>query len=505
GTGSMTGCVYFTLFYRNVNPGEEGFSLIYPDGSPRPGLAALTAAFKHLGGAGRGKRLQLSPELYMAAFPASLGRTLLVVWRKTGSEKLDLPVAFQSAFDVTGRPFTTGDSGVTATPEVRYLYTDDPAWRKIVSAAPLRTRPGEPISFDQDEKLLFSGAGFDAGADGRRRIAADAAPGRYLMLVAKAGKLVARPLIVEANFEISGNHVVWPVNASNPEWQLDGILRGDSSVLSSLAARLDGRSCKIGFPPNIQRGDKFTATIELPAQPPRLPMRLELTSPAVNGRSTKRVFDVDYLTAKRGVESMTERHLAADFGFQGNEPAPKRIAASDCAATVAVAYDDAAFYVTVKVDDNDFHQPWRERDIWQGDSIQLGIDVDGAKPVEANAQFGWNGHRVFEYGAAHDADGANMVWRYLAYDPILKENVREPKVGFEFERDGGSLCYKLRFPWETLGLKQAPAAGAVFGFSLIVNDVDQVSGKTGPRHGLRLFEGVHPEKDPRRFGKLFLR
>jgi hypothetical protein len=46
-------------------------------------------------------------------------------------------------------------------------------------------------------------------------------------------------------------------------------------------------------------------------------------------------------------------------------------------------------------------------------------------------------------------------------------------------------------------------AGEAFGFSLAVNDVDP--SRKAQRHGIRLFDGIVQDKNPRQYGLVWLR
>ncbi|MNG32789.1 hypothetical protein D3C84_1188830 [compost metagenome] len=47
----------------------------------------------------------------------------------------------------------------------------------------------------------------------------------------------------------------------------------------------------------------------------------------------------------------------------------------DLSAQASVRYDNGNLYVTVRATDNTHYQTWTNGAIWQGDSLQLGIDL----------------------------------------------------------------------------------------------------------------------------------
>lgn len=95
-----------------------------------------------------------------------------------------------------------------------------------------------------------------------------------------------------------------------------------------------------------------------------------------------------------------------------------------------------------------------------------------------------------------------MNWRWISYTPELPVGVSEPRMGTAIRREGDITEYVLTFPWEILGLKQAPKPGSALGIALAITDADP--GKNG-RRGLKLFNGITEDKDPQRYGKLWLR
>ena len=91
-----------------------------------------------------------------------------------------------------------------------------------------------------------------------------------------------------------------------------------------------------------------------------------------------------------------------------------------------------------------------------------------------------------------------MVWRWRADCPDMRAGCSEPLVVAKVTRAGVETDYDILLPWATLGLKEAPPAGAQLGFSLAVNDAD----KGGDRHIIRFGGGITESKDPEKYGTL---
>lgn len=142
--------------------------------------------------------------------------------------------------------------------------------------------------------------------------------------------------------------------------------------------------------------------------------------------------------------------------------------------------------------------------IWNGDSIQIGLDPDFEKSWEGNDLFGLNGHRVFEYGVAWSgkAEEKPMTWRWISYLDNLPVGQPEPRIDLKVTREGTLTLYEVMFPWEVLGMSAAPQPGTAIGIALSVADKD--TGKTGKR-ALCLFSGIISGKDAQQFGPVWLR
>ena len=152
--------------------------------------------------------------------------------------------------------------------------------------------------------------------------------------------------------------------------------------------------------------------------------------------------------------------------------------------------------------------------MWRYDSLQLGFDVDADKPWSPNLQFGWNGHRIFEYGVGARSPGKTFNWRWIAHDPKLGSQTSDDRVRTEFTRNGDKSVYEIAIPFVALGLDRAPEPDTSFGFALLVNDTDEKpfapAGKeakigSGVRHGVGLFGGINDNKDFRKYGKIWFR
>lgn len=477
GTSQMAGCVYFTLYYRNVNPGEEGFSLVDSSGYPRPGLGALAAVFRHIGATGaRGVRLALSPELQFALFRRPEGGMVAAAWNTSGVLKdFPLPFPVTAAYGVTGRPLELRENWELS-PDVIFFYSDDDSLASLEELPVRQMLPGDSLEHDFDEFWMLNPV---SGADGRLRIAPDAAAGEYRVLGRRDRKWFLQPLKVMAYADELSSEVRWEPDRA-PE--LEVVLHSNFPSVTQEFHFSGGGIENVSAQP-----DAGTKQVIFRVPLPVLPEgeeNVEFSIEAAGKCVWKKTFDLSLFAAREASSFETIDWTRIEGRTVEN-------------AVLKCAYTADGVAMEISLEDK-VHAPFGEGSgIWRGDSVQFGFDADALKRWEPNAQFGLNGHRVFEYGVA---DG-RAPWRWIAYDPELVDEVAEPRVKSSFERQGNKSVYHVWFPKETLGLKQPLKRGMVLGIAVLVNDWDQ----NANRHCIRFFGGIDPEKDPRQFGRLYLR
>ncbi len=167
-----------------------------------------------------------------------------------------------------------------------------------------------------------------------------------------------------------------------------------------------------------------------------------------------------------------------------NENVPQRAhllwrGVQDLSARTWVGIDGDRLRLVVRVEDDVHAQPFTGIDIWQGDSVQLGLAVPG--------RGGWT-----ELGAALVQDGSSAMWCWMNQD-----GAQEPWPHFQrtVTRQGTTTTYDLALPLTVMGTTAADLRRDGLGLNLVINDND------GPeREGwLALAEGMAEGKDPRRW------
>jgi len=170
----------------------------------------------------------------------------------------------------------------------------------------------------------------------------------------------------------------------------------------------------------------------------------------------------------------------------------------DCAARFYLAWDATNLYLAVEAYDNRLAAPADGAKMLEGDCVVVAIDAlnDASQGYREDDS---------EFGFAYAPTGA-LTWRWFPADRAGL--IRGARVAVVREVKPGPLApdvprikltYEIAVPWSELP-GMMPEAGAVFGFDLVVNDVD-----AGRRHGwLQWTPGLMGIKDPSQFGNVRL-
>lgn len=166
---------------------------------------------------------------------------------------------------------------------------------------------------------------------------------------------------------------------------------------------------------------------------------------------------------------------------------------SDLSANARVQWDDEQFYLTVNVEDNTHHQTWSNGDIWQGDSLQIGIDLsrkDGSASQNVN-----------ELGFALNSQGTVSKWRWRAPAGTAAGALNDVEAAITRDEDNNRTLYEITIPFSELhGDNFTFAPEDVIGLTLLVNENDG-EGRSG---FIEYNEGIGASKDAAKFGDLHL-
>jgi len=165
----------------------------------------------------------------------------------------------------------------------------------------------------------------------------------------------------------------------------------------------------------------------------------------------------------------------------------------DLSAATTVQWDQDNLYIVVKVKDDQHTQQFANGDIWQGDSLQLGIDMSRKDGVSSK--------NVNEMGFAVTNNGAVSKWRWRAPESVQSGQI--PNVIADVSRDEEHkvTTYNLKIPIEELhGSEYVFNPHEPIGLTFLLNDNDN-----GVRKGFMEFnKGIGLTKDSTAFGSLYL-
>ena len=164
------------------------------------------------------------------------------------------------------------------------------------------------------------------------------------------------------------------------------------------------------------------------------------------------------------------------------EQASKWGGADKFSASACLGWDEAGLRLAVKVKDTDYEQPNKGQDIWNGDSLQFGIDA-GADADKQPYGGGCDDTNDFLYGLSLlDRPGSSPeLYRWNAPKGKLIGDI--PADGkthrFGVKQENGVALYDFFVSWEELGVD--PKVGDKIGFNLVVFDRYKKEDKTDLR------------------------
>jgi len=498
---------YFALLFKAApNEGERSFSIVHNDLTPKPAFASYSNVARWLADVqGKGCWLHLTPTMNLVVFQKET-KTVAVAWDTKATWSIPLSDAYTAAEEMTGRPLPAPSGAeLKVSPSPVFLELKDSGLYHLKPLPAVRLMRGTSAAVPPPlgrQWLTPSPLGIKGNLVTAPR---NAQQGAYLLLSHSGAEWNSLPVEVIAPVEISTAHIVWPLSQSTPGISLNVQSHADTSLTASANAKFAKVRTMFAEPVNIAPANSTEVTI--PVEDFTLGKRYRGTLTVESRDNGER----DQIQQLLDFTIVSAQHVAQDghpdwkaieaIDFSDWDPFGGRSEKSDCSATFQAAYGPQGLYLRICVRDDQHLQTGTPEKLFSQDSVQIGLDADAEKTWEANDLFGLKGHRVFEYGAAWDGT-KTMNWRWISYTPELPIGVSEPRMGTAIRREGDITEYILTFPWEILGLKQAPKPGSALGIALAITDADP--GKNG-RRGLRLFNGITDEKDPQRYGKLWLR
>lgn len=169
---------------------------------------------------------------------------------------------------------------------------------------------------------------------------------------------------------------------------------------------------------------------------------------------------------------------------------------NDIQGKLRLMWDSSCLYLGIEaIDDKHVVVPERGRRGFMGDSIELGIQPDGRKSIEAP---------YFEYEIYRPADASSNS------DYVASRRLPPPAVDISHWKatvkptgQRGNVNYQIAIPWADLGVANAQA-GRVFSMALVLNDADRLDRLSGNRKRVRWFNGIDRQKNTMGFGDVVL-
>jgi len=155
---------------------------------------------------------------------------------------------------------------------------------------------------------------------------------------------------------------------------------------------------------------------------------------------------------------------------------------ADLGGTVQIAWDDEHFYLSARIVDDVFAQPFEDEKVWQGDSIQFAVSE--RPPWECGHG---SGCTYYEVGLALTGDGPEVyLWNGARGEKPGKAN----GAACQIVRQGQTTLYEAAIALKSLPLFDPKAK--TFGLSLLVNDNDGKGRKGWIEWGSGIGQGKNP-------------
>ncbi|MDR3710968.1 MAG: sugar-binding protein [Capsulimonadaceae bacterium] len=543
-------------YYYNLHPGKD---YVTDKISPKPVVPAYAAMTYLIDGHRPTERIDwLAPTALGYSFDHD-GDIVLAVWDYGDKpSEVSIPVGTKqvTVYDWMGNATSVASPGGV----LKITLTPDPVYIKGASAAlwgadrPMRVSPrsdglpGVPITINAhllaaasaisgsltltlDKRLaptpivkpVALAKGGQADVAIISKLASDAEPGSYVatvVLKAKDGQTLAGcgtrinilpPIVVSTvSPQVAGTQYSVDISVKNllPQ-QVNG------SIATRLAGvpgtRLSMPFALSGGESRVIKGGSFDADI-LPSKIYKVIVSVRTSA----GYEFEQAFPVDFLQAPKLLSPPTiDADLSKWAKVRGVVLAGRDAVVlspnlwkgdDDLSAIVKYGWDDNALYLAVDETDDVFCQEQTGFDTWNGDCVQIGVDIDsGKKVIRSGNDFAdkGSGHRWSEITLALTKNGTE-AYRTGSYDISLFKVAPIPlsKIPCAIVRQGVHTLYETAIPWRMLGKIDKPRIGDRIGVALSVNDRDDPREKNIKAIGL--FGGIVGHKQVDDYGVLTL-
>jgi hypothetical protein len=164
--------------------------------------------------------------------------------------------------------------------------------------------------------------------------------------------------------------------------------------------------------------------------------------------------DISYSVCTRQPSLKEIKSRAIDLTKEGNNCIKNYQGAGDLSGLVWLGWDDTYFYLTARIEDNQFYQKYPQEENWRGDGIQFGVAM--------------NADNRYEFSLVMTSQGPHAE---CSLTPIaVNSDTVLSQSKFIINREGNILIYRAAIPWSVLSPIK-PVNGS-FLFSFLANDND---------------------------------
>lgn len=311
-----------------------------------------------------------------------------------------------------------------------------------------------------------------------------------LNLVNQAGRKVTGTNILPMSLALVGSEF----NASSPAWSNLNLKLTNEALTEPISGQIEWllpKSLSTTFQPikftNVGLGDSINIPLpHLSSDTLKFKVVLSNGESYVSSLKLAQSFAALYnMNDAPDLElNHSDQYFSIGGGWNGTD---------DLSAATIVQWDQDNLYIVVKVKDDQHTQQFSNGDIWQGDSLQLGLDL--------SRKDGASSKNVSEMGFAVTNSGAVSKWRWRAPENVQPGQM--PNVVANVSRDENQkvTTYDLKIPFAELhGPGYVSNPNDPIGLTFLLNDNDN-----GVRKGFMEFnKGIGLSKDSTAFGSLYL-
>ena len=498
--------VYFAArFFKSEE--EWNYSIVKPDYTPLPAMAAYSALIRELAPIHTGGTwIKFAPGVHIALFPRN-GKTVGAFWTEENPLEVCLPQNPNYIRSMTGKLLEKNRKTVIS-PSPVYAEFSGTALANIQTTPVKMLLPEEKFSLQADEILEVPY--LEKDVQGNFFIPGTAPLGIYTIPARKGERWTAHRYQVCSPLQVRYSGLLWDGSKSqHPELRFNVIsrLKHRTEILLSLKFKngsaltrkqilSPGKTEEVAFRlPEIVNGKRYVGDLTVICKKPffwQSSCEFDATPLAVDRHTV--------LLKKNRWEQVEKINLnswsAPEKGLENISSAP---------AYFQMYASPFGVHLRVTVNDPDLQRETAWSEMWKSDSLQFAFDFDADKEWQPNnVGNGLNGHRVVSFGLAWRTDKPTpMHWCFAGYvDGVRGGPAFELSKSSEVVRNTQTkqTIYTTDIPWRLLGASRMPPPGKKIGFALLLNDKNRGE----ERKTIPFFHGIR-KPDATKYGTFILR